>query len=273
MARLIGYMANRADRLRDAFHQERSAIAALPADQRGAWGIGFYQGDEVLYKKQPTPDGEPIHWEAIAANVKTDCAVAHLRQATVGGFSVDNTHPFRFRHWLFAHVGTITAYDDVRGRLQAELPDFLRRNVRGSSDSELFFHLVLGRLHGLGQLEAPLPAASVMLEAIGATVRTIDDLVGGAREPSGLNMILCNGRAMYALRRGGPFGYVERTGLHDPLEPQEEKPARPGSPPLHYVMLVSGGHEVPRGYSALEDSHVAIFNRDLVAQIHALQSS
>ena len=58
MARLIGYMANRADRLRDAFHQERHAIAGLPADQRGAWGIGFYQGDEVLHKKQPTPDGE-----------------------------------------------------------------------------------------------------------------------------------------------------------------------------------------------------------------------
>ena len=50
MARLIGYMANRADRLRDAFHQERAAITALPADLRSAWGLGFYQGDEVLHK-------------------------------------------------------------------------------------------------------------------------------------------------------------------------------------------------------------------------------
>ena len=56
MARLIGYMANRADRLRDAFQHERAAISGLPADQRGAWGIGFYQGDEVLHKKQPAPN-------------------------------------------------------------------------------------------------------------------------------------------------------------------------------------------------------------------------
>ena len=56
MARLIGYIANRADRLRDAFQHERDAIAGLPADQRGAWGIGFYQGDEVLHKKQPAPN-------------------------------------------------------------------------------------------------------------------------------------------------------------------------------------------------------------------------
>ena len=102
MARLIGYMANRADRLRDALHQERHAIAGLPADRRGAWGIGFYQGDEVLHKKQPTPDGEPMNWSVIADNLKTDCAIAHVRQATVGGFSVDNTHPFRLRQWLFA---------------------------------------------------------------------------------------------------------------------------------------------------------------------------
>jgi predicted glutamine amidotransferase len=270
MARLIGYMANRADRLRDAFHQERHAVAGLPADQRGAWGIGFYQGDEVLHKKQPTPDGEPIHWEAIAANLKTDCAVAHLRQATVGGFSVDNTHPFRFRQWLFAHVGTITAFDELKSKLHAELPDFLRRNIRGSSDSELFFHLVLGRLHAASQLEAALPANNVMVEAVASAVRTIDGLVGSSREASTLNMILSNGRAMYALRRGGPFGYVERTGLHDPLEHHEENPPRPGSPLLHYVMLVSGGHEVPAGYSALDNGQLAIFNRDLVVQTHAV---
>src|SRR4051794_27862855 len=182
MARLIGYMANRADRLRDAFHQEGHAVAGLPADQRGAWGLGFYQGDEVLHKKQPTPDGEPIHWESIAANVKTDCAVAHLRQATVGGFSVDNTHPFRFRQWLFAHVGTITAFDELRSKLQAELPDFLRRNIRGSSDSELFFHLILGKLHAASQLEAALPSSGVMIEAVRAAVKTIDGLVGAGRE-------------------------------------------------------------------------------------------
>jgi predicted glutamine amidotransferase len=270
MARLIGYMANRADRLRDAFHQERHAVAGFPADQRGAWGLGFYQGDEVLHKKQPTPDGEPIHWETIAANVKTDCAVAHLRQATVGGFSVDNTHPFRFRQWLFAHVGTITGFDEVRSKLLAELPDFLGRNIRGNSDSELFFHLILARLHQQSQLEAALPTNPIMLEAVSSALRTIDDMVGSAREQSTLNMVLCNGRTMYALRRGGTFGYVERQGLHDPLEAQEQTPPRPGSPSVHYVMLVSGGHDVPDGYTALGEAQLGILNRDLVVQTHAL---
>ena len=66
MARLIGYIANRADRLRDAFQHEHDAIAGLPADQRGAWGIGFYQGDEVLHKIERAEDRETAHAAAHA---------------------------------------------------------------------------------------------------------------------------------------------------------------------------------------------------------------
>lgn len=268
MARLIGYMANRADRLRDAFQQERAAIAGLPADLRGAWGIGFYQGDEVLHKKQPTPDGQPVDWNSIAENVKTDCAIAHVRQATVGGFSVDNTHPFRLRQWLFAHVGTLTAFDEIHAALRADLPDFLRRNIRGSSDSELFFHWILAGLHEKNQLEAQTPNLSTVVDAIAAAVKKIDGLVGTSKPASTLNMILSNGRAMFALRHGGPFGYVERTGLHTG-EVIDRQP-RPGSPLLRYVMLVSGGQEVPAGFETVQDRQLVVVSRDLEVQTQAL---
>jgi predicted glutamine amidotransferase len=266
MARLIGYMANRADRLRDALHQERHAIAGLPADQRGAWGIGFYQGDEVLHKKQPTPDGEPIDWTAVAENVKTDCAIAHVRQATVGGFSVDNTHPFRLRQWMFAHVGTIGRFDEVREKLRGELPDFLRRNIRGSSDSEIFFHMILASLHSRNQLEAAAPTHTSILESIDEAVVNIDKQVGSSVRSS-LNMLLSNGRAMYALRHGGPLGYVERSGVKEPLVPEDERP-RPGSPLLRYVMFVGGSHEIPADYEQVEDGQVVSVNRDLELQLH-----
>jgi predicted glutamine amidotransferase len=265
MARLIGYIANRADRLRDAFHQERHAIAGLPLDQRGAWGIGFYQGDEVLHKKQPAPDGEPIDWDVIANKIQTDCAIAQLRQATVGGFSLDNTHPFRLRQWLFAHVGTIRSFEEIKEPLLAELPDFLRRNIRGSSDSELFFHTILAGLWSRGQLDAPEPNATSVLESIGEAVRKVDERAGG---PSTLNIILSNGRFMYALRHGAPFGYTEHLGSHDPAS-GEEKP-RPGSPPMHYFMLVSGGQDVPNGYRTLDEGNVATISRDLKLKLHAL---
>ncbi|MDB4972320.1 MAG: glutamine amidotransferase, class-II [Myxococcaceae bacterium] len=270
MARLIGYMSNRADRLRDAFHQERQAIAGMPADQRGAWGIGFYQGDEVLHKKQPAPDGQPIDWDVIADKIQTDCAIAHLRQATVGGFSVDNTHPFRLRQWLFAHVGTVHSFEEIKEPLLASLPDFLRRNIRGSSDSELFFHMILAGLHTRNQLDAAEPSQSTVIESIAEAVKLVDGLASpGGRELSTLNMVLSNGRAMYALRRGAAFGYSDHYGLQDPVEPVDERP-RPGSPELHYTMLVSGGHDVPKGYTGLAESSVATLTRNLRLSTHEL---
>ena len=269
MARLIGYMANRADRLRQAFQHERDAITGLPADQRGAWGIGFYQGDEVLHRKQPAGNGEPVDWTAIAQNLKTDCAIAHVRQATVGGFSVDNTHPFRLRQWLFAHVGTLASFEEAREKLRSSLPDFLRRNIRGSSDSELFFHLILAGLHSRNQLDQPAPPEGSLLEAIGEAVGMIDKLTGAGPGDSMLNMILCNGRSMFALRRGGPFGYVQRKDIRDEGEAPSERP-RPGSRPLSYVMLVAGGHQLPSGYSDIPEGAVAIVTRDLEVRTHAL---
>jgi predicted glutamine amidotransferase len=270
MARLIGYMANRSDRLRDAFHQERLAIAGLPVDRRGAWGIGFYQGDEVLHKKQPAPDGEPIDWSVIASKIQTDCAIAHLRQATVGGFSVDNTHPFRLRHWLFAHVGTVQNFEEIKDELHASLPDFLRRNIRGNSDSELFFHLILAGLHTQNQLEGETSDEAV-LTALSRAVSRIDELAKDAS--STLNMILSNGRVMFALRRGQAFGYREHEGLEDPAEPGEERISiRPGSPQLHYTMLVSGGVGVPSGYEALADTSLLTLTREQKLKTYSLQS-
>jgi glutamine amidotransferase len=262
MARLIGYIANRADRLRDALHQERQALAGLPEGRRGAWGLGFYQGDEVLHKKQPSPDGAPIDWTSIAENVRTDCAIAHLRQATVGGFSVDNTHPFRLRQWLFAHVGTIACFDEIREELLKGLPDFLRRNIRGTSDSELFFHLILAGLHAQNQLESAQPTDTVVQRAIHDAIRAVDTKVPTGHPPSMLNLLLSNGRAMFALRRGGAFGYVERTGVTDPVEPVDDRP-RPGSPLLRYVMLVSGGPQTPEGYADIPEAHLAAVGHDL----------
>lgn len=262
MARLIGYVANRADRIRDAFHQEREAIMGLDTQHRRAWGIGFYNGDEVLHKKQPTPDGEPVDWEAVTERVRTDCAIAHVRKATVGGFSVDNTHPFRWRQWLFAHVGTVTAFEDIGEELMADVPDYLRRNVRGNADSEAFFHLVLTELHSSGQIKLDEPDEQGVVDAIGAAVARIDRVVGPVRPTSTLNMLMTNGRRMYGLRRGSAFGYMEQTGLHDPAEGSVEE-ERPGSPLLRYVMLISGGDEVPGGYQPLDDGGVVVVDREL----------
>lgn len=264
MGRLFGYMANRADRLGDALYQEREVIAPSASITPAGWGIGFYQGGEVLHKKRPLSEGDEIDWEEVASDVRSDCAIFHLRNATVGKFLSENTHPFRMRRWLFAHNGTIDRFDAIRERLLESMPDFLRRNVRGETDSEHFFHAILSFLHDAGQIDTLDVEAKPVLGAIRSAVALVDRLTAevGA-EPGELNMILTNGRLMFALRRGSPFMYVERSGLHD-VRDEPEEPVEPKAPSvLRYVLAVSDGAEVPRDYETLEDRHVLVIDRNL----------
>jgi len=270
MSRLIGYVANRADRMRDALYQERDVLRQESAStDASGWGIGFYAGDEVLHKKRPTRPGELVDWQSIAGDVRSDCAVLHLRQPTVSDFRAENAHPFRMRSWLFAHQGTIGRFDAMRQNLAETIPDFLRRNIRGQTDSEYLFHAVLALLHDAGQLDNPDINEARALTAISAAVTLVERLSAevGGREPS-LSFILTNGRTMYALRHGAPMAYVERHGLHDPPDDYDAPPT--GSTPLRYAMIVSDVEKPPVGWEALPDRSVAVIERKLEVTVHPL---
>jgi glutamine amidotransferase len=266
--------------MRDALYQERAALRqeTAPANASG-WGIGFYHGDEVLHKKRPTRVGERVDWQNIAGDVRSDCAVLHMRQPTVGDFRAENAHPFRMRSWLFAHQGTIGRFEAMRENLAEMIPDFLRRNIRGQTDSEYLFHAVLTLLHDAGQLDNPDVNEARALPAISAAVTLVERLAAevGSTDNS-LSFILTNGRSMYALRtngrsmyalrHGASMLYVERQGLHDP--PDDYTPPPTGSTQLRYVMLVSGADDTPVGYETVPERAVAVIDRGLDVRVHAL---
>ncbi len=265
MARLIGYMANRADRLLASLHQERAGIdSTRPPSGPEGFGIGFYQGGEVLHKKRPRAEGL-LDWREIARGVSSDCVLLHMLQPTVGDFRVDNAHPFRFRSWLFAHHGTISRFEAVAPAMRESLPDFLQRNVRGKTDSELFFHLVLSFIHDAGRLDDLDIADDVVVRAIRSSVALIDRLTDEVEAPPAtLSFVLTNGRAMFAFRRGADMGFVERRGLHDP--PEGLIPAT-GSGTLRFVM-VAAGPSIAGEFSPIPESAILAISRDLSVMIH-----
>src|SRR5207245_8791387 len=134
--------ANQADRVRCALSAERDVMAIPAGKPSDGWGVGFYQGGEVLLRKRPT-EGRPVDFIELTRDLRTDVMIGHVRAGSVGGQRVENTHPFRYRQWLFAHNGTLDRFSAMRPRLLESIPDFLRRNIRGETDSEHVFHLFL----------------------------------------------------------------------------------------------------------------------------------
>ena len=274
MGRLFGLMANRVDRLRDILHQERAALTVPDAPKPDAWGLGFYQGGEVLHKKRPQMSDGSIEWQKITADVRSDCLIGHLRFATVGNFRAENTHPFRFRQWIFAHHGTIDRFPAMQARMLEAVPDFLRRNIRGDTDSEHLFHVLLSFLHDENQLDNPDVDPRIVLHAIRSAVSMVDRWgreVGA--NPATLNLMWSNGRHLFALRRGAEMSFVERSGIFDPVDGRASRPdsrEAADAASVRYSLVVSGQEAKLPGYRPLEDGTVLTVSRDVHIQINNL---
>jgi predicted glutamine amidotransferase len=180
-----------------------------------AYGFGHYAGGSVLLGKRPTGAPAPLTLTELVGKVESEALVVHARRATIGKAKDENTHPFRFRRWLFAHDGTIEGFDRVRPKLLATLPDFLRRAIVGDTDSEHAFMYFLKLLKDEARLDDHDLDANVAARALARTVRQIEAWCRevGEQRAGRLGFVATNGRVLVATRRGGPLHYALLEGI------------------------------------------------------------
>jgi len=107
----------------------------------------------------------------VTAAESVRAGIVHLRWATAGlEVCIENTHPFTSSQWRFAHNGAISGPE----RLLAHLSAPRRATLRGTTDSEIYFQLILE-----------------MEEQSGDIVRGVQDAVRLIRETCGLGSLNC----------------------------------------------------------------------------------
>jgi predicted glutamine amidotransferase len=82
---------------------------------RDGWGIAFFEGRGVRVFLDPQPSCEsPVAELVLRYPIHSLNVIAHIRKATQGPMSLENTHPFMRelwgRYWIFAHNGNLDAY-------------------------------------------------------------------------------------------------------------------------------------------------------------------
>lgn len=219
MARLIGFIGNRPDLGARAIANGGPAFSVRqPPQESGeltsvSWGIGFYQGGEILLKRRPFDERRALDFGELVKDVKADVLVGHVRTATVGALRTENTHPFRYRQWLFAQTGTVPQFEKLRPRLVDSLPQFLARDVRGQTDAELVFYIFLSFLHDVGKLDRTDVDAATARSAIRSTVALVDRICAEVGEPEPrLNMLLACGDYLVGVRASNAMGYETLAG-------------------------------------------------------------
>ena len=236
-----------------------------------AAGVGFTQSDDFLLRKRPL-QGQPAAPERLADGVSSDAVLicAGTTRGQRGPFSEENTFPFRFKRWMFSLAGAVDSLAPCRAVLHADLPDHLKRSVRGDSASEALFFTFLSKLREAGRLDdADVDAATVarsLAAAVGQAERAFEAL--GQPMP-GLGAVASNGRVMAAVRRGHPLWVRSQEGLDSCARCElgagtsEHDPKKRSHRVLRAVMIASGAQPAIEGFRPLEEGEVLSVLRNL----------
>jgi glutamine amidotransferase len=202
MARLFGIIGNRPDLTARILAFEADALRARSNGMPLGWGLAFYQGGEVLMRRRPIDEREELEVGKLAVDVRADLLVGHVRHATVGALRTENTHPFRYRQWLFAQTGTVPEFEQVRERIVASVPDFLRGGIRGETDAEVVFHVFLSFMHDADLLSDGLVEGELVRDALRSSLAVVDGMTAEVGAPAAhVNIMVSNGSQIVAVHR------------------------------------------------------------------------
>jgi glutamine amidotransferase len=184
MCELLGVSVAPAARLGVYFHEFRPRAEK----NREGWGIAWWSEGRPTVLKEPIPANESeVAAELAKAPPASEVFIVHVRAATVGHPTVENTHPFQAtalgREWVFAHNGTVQALSRL---------DTGSYEQAGDTDSERSFHHLLTRLERLGAGASDDTIAAEVL----ATGRELSEL------ESRVNFLLSDGRTLFAYHDG-----------------------------------------------------------------------
>jgi predicted glutamine amidotransferase len=142
-------------------------------------GLGWFAADGTpAISKQPIAAYGDADFAREARELHSRTFVAHVRFASTGALTLENTHPFEQDGRLFAHNGVIEGLPALEAHLGEDM-----RLVRGATDSERLFALITRETRARdGDISAAIAAAcswvaaNLPLLAINLVLVTADGL-------------------------------------------------------------------------------------------------
>lgn len=245
-------------------------VALVNGDRVSALGVGHYASDELLLQ-QYRSEGPPREVWRLIPQPQSEALLYHARPLRPGTSVEENAQPFRFRRWLFCHVGAINHWPAVRSRLLPGLPEYLSRHLAGDSDSEAAFAVFLTHLREAGRLDDRQLDAIAAAGLLARTVTSLQELASaaGAARTSRLDFIATNQVMLLASRSGDdPLFYRLLEGMDrcDRCQVTEASPEIDPKVRAHRrvrTVAVATNVLVPQGWLEIAKGSVLAADRNL----------
>ncbi|PJI93590.1 class II glutamine amidotransferase [Luteimicrobium subarcticum] len=217
-------------------------------------GIGAFDADgSPRVDKQPLAAYDDTDFATDARTLESTTFVAHVRYASTGALTPENTHPFVQDGRLFAHNGVVLGLDALDARLDelgaADL-------VHGDTDSERVFALVTAEIRRTGG-------------DVGAGLTTALRWVAAELPVFALNVVLATRDDVWALRLPATHRLfvLERDGdvAQSPLDARSPR-IRAHAPALageRSVVVASEPMDGEDGWRALVPGELVRVDKDL----------
>jgi glutamine amidotransferase len=202
MCRWLGYFGNPI-RLEELIFNTSHSLVAQSRNARmtshlmnaDGFGVGWYgTGEGPGRYRSIAPAWNDANLQELSAHIESPLFMAHVRATTGTPVQETNCHPFRYGRWLFVHNGFIADYDKLHRELVLAVNPDLFPNIRGTTDSELMFHLALT----FGLETEPLPALERMAGFVEETGRR-----HGVEHPLQMTVGVSDGDRLFAARYAG----------------------------------------------------------------------
>jgi predicted glutamine amidotransferase len=124
--------------------QSHHALEAKSPTNGDGFGVAWYgnRPEPGLYRDILPAWSDP-NLNSLCRQIRSGLFLAHVRASTGGATSRANCHPFVSGRWAFMHNGQIGGFEKIRRTLENSIGDTLYDERQGTTDSELFFLLML----------------------------------------------------------------------------------------------------------------------------------
>jgi predicted glutamine amidotransferase len=167
--------------------------------QGDGWGVSFYINGSLKTIKSEKPIFEEYErFRSIVENISSNVIVAHIRRASNPRglpkeklLSIENSQPFNYKNYVFAHNGIINLPDEMA----ALLGDW-RLKIRGLNDSEIYFWYLMKEIFQGKNISEAL--RSFQRDLVRVWLENRDKYPEKDRPFIGLNIIFSDGEKLYA---------------------------------------------------------------------------
>jgi len=184
-------------------HQSYSAQESEMTVNGDGFGMGWYnkaiREQPALYRSV-SPAWRDQNLLYNASFIKTPCFLAHIRAASTGAVSIENTHPFHYENFLMMHNGGILEFEKIKRDMIEFLDEESFEWIKGQSDTQYIMAMIMTYARKIKK-EGRLTTKQ-LISCFKNTFSTIETLKKkhNIEAPSLYNIVITDGNRLIATR-------------------------------------------------------------------------